>query len=689
MEENTEKFRKESFFWSRLGFCYDPPVLDEKGRQVIFSRDLEKYRRIHDEFRDAGVKYHTTILSSGWVGVDKYDYTLTDETLEALLCGNPDIYYMPRVKLNVPPDWCYAYPEETFVYFRGPRDAEGIRALTKTDRQDWFGFKSGGYPVNGGVNAYVDPHRNLESSIALQSFSSERWRKDAAEALRRLMVHIDETPYGRQTVGYHIAFGACGETTMWGSWVKDDPYHVGDYGISAVRCFREYEKAKYGGAEAAVRALGLYSEEDILPPSPEVRAGKKESLGEFMFHSGSSILAADYYEFLSNTNVDAIEYFCRTVKEHNEKYLTGAFYGYTAVYGCAHAGHLAIDRAVQSPYIDFLSSPKGYYKCNAGQPGGEQGPTQSVAGKKLWLDEIDNITHIDPRNCGSAKDLAQTKTVLWREVCKNLSRNCGFWFMDLGEGAFSSPEIMAQIRKMTEFSREINKREHRSISQVLLVKGDISKRRHSLSRQLHDAIEYELPYRLMQIGAPVDFLRVSDLCETELSQYKLIVFGDTFYFEAGQIECILSRLSSDAVILWHYAPGALMPEFSYENIRYVSGFYLREKPSAASDHPVLYIEERDGIEVLARYESGEAKIGSALHMGRRNILAAEPELEVSDLRRFAEDAKVELPAPEGVTVYGDNRFVSFFTGEHEGAEIKTEKGIVNIAEKDSLILERP
>ena len=681
MKENFNKLKNEPFFWSRLGFCFDPPMLDSKGKQVIFSRDFAKFRKIHDEFRDAGVKYHTTILSSGWIGANKFDYTLTDEILDALLRDNPDIYYMPRVKLNVPPDWCRENPEDTFVYFNGPRDAEGIKSLACTDDHDWFGMKQNGYPVNGGKNDFERPnHTNLGSSIALQSFSSEKWRADAADALCRLMEHIDSTPYAKQIVGYHIAYGSCGETTTWGSWVYE-PEHVGDYGISAVKNFRNYEAKKYGSIDAALKILGLDSEEQILPPAPEVRVGKKEKLSDFMFHRGNSLLASDYYEFVSYANVDSIEHFCRTIKEYNPNFFTGAFYGYTAVAGCCHAGHLAIDRALESPYIDFLSSPKGYYKCYAGQPGGEQAPAQSIARKKIWLDEIDNKTHIDPRNRGEVKDFFETKTIYWREVCKNLSRNCGYWFMDLGEGSFSSPEVMSEIENINVFAKEINEKPHKSVSEVLFVKGDVAKRNHSLSRDLHQSLEYELQYQLTPIGTPVDFLRVSDLDEIDLSQYKLVVFGDTFYFEDGQIERILSKLNPDAVIVWNYAPGAVLSDFSYDNVKKVCGMGVCEKHESATDHPALCVREERGVKVIARYDSGEAKIASTVYMDRRNILAADPVLKTEDFRRFAEESDVKLYAPEGVTVYGDNRFISYFTGEDHDAKVKIDGKLITIPQK--------
>ena len=169
----TDFLGKNPFFWSRLGFCYDPPRAGKDGKQIIFSRDFEDYRRVHRQFADAGVKLHTTILHSGWVADGKFDYTLTDEILDEVFRGNPDIYYMPRVKLNVPPDWCRNHPEDTFVYYFGPRDAESISALAETPEQDYFGFDSDGYSVNGGKGVWKDDRVNRGGLIGLQSFSSE------------------------------------------------------------------------------------------------------------------------------------------------------------------------------------------------------------------------------------------------------------------------------------------------------------------------------------------------------------------------------------------------------------------------------------------------------------------------------------------------------------------------------------
>ena len=126
-------------FWSRLGFEYDPPILDENDKLQSFGGDYETFARFHREMADNGVKLHTSILFSGWIGPDRYDYQLTDKTLDALFSVTPDILYIPRVKLNVPLEWAKANPEELFVYHNGPRKADDIRELVGTLKHDLLG----------------------------------------------------------------------------------------------------------------------------------------------------------------------------------------------------------------------------------------------------------------------------------------------------------------------------------------------------------------------------------------------------------------------------------------------------------------------------------------------------------------------------------------------------------------------
>lgn len=683
MERN---YRTSPFFWSRLGFCYDPPMTDDEGNQIVFSRDFAAYRRFHDAFRDAGIDCHTTILHSGWVGVDRYDYRLTDETLAAILGGNPDIYYMPRVKLNVPPDWCEANPTETFVYEKGPRTEEEIRMLVGGPRHDFFGADMDGYPVNGGKNTHGTDRVNRGGLIGLQSFCSPKWRQDAAEALNRLIDHLEASPYKDQIIGYHVAYGCCGETTMWGSWIHGDNKRCGDFGITATRMLREWGINRYGSEEALRRAWHLADGEEIAPPSLAARERENRTLEELFYDGDADRAIIDYFEFLSEENVKSIDHFCRTVKKRGKHLLTGAFYGYTAVPRASHAGHLGIKQILALDSLDFIASPKGYYRALPGDPGGEQAPAQSMARKKIWLDEIDNLTHLDPRNRGAVKNFHETRTTLWREGVKNVTRGQGFWWMDLGEGNFDSPDVMGEIREITELAARLNrKKEGKSVSEILLVTDDRSLGRVSLSYGLNIAFEKELPAELQLAGYPVDCLRLSDLWESDLSQYRLIVFGALWCLTPDERETLLARIPRGATLVFHYAAGILSPNRSLANVPKTTGFTLtptdvafdetlgytaaikRGVPTGISavavyDFPTLAIEEETGVRVLARYPNGRAMLAERTRAnGAKTVLAAFPCLRAADFHRLAEEAGCRPFAPAGVTVYADDRMAGFFS----------------------------
>lgn len=677
--------RTEPFFWSRLGFCYDPPRADKNGNQIVFSKDFEKYRRIHDDFRKAGIKCHTTILHSGWIAPHKYDYTLTDKTLDALLADNPDIYYMPRVKLNVPPEWCRENPCDTFVYENGPRTEEEIIAAVGTPLHDWFGYDSEkGYSVNGGYNSYTDDRPNVGGIIGLQSFSSKKWIQDACEALRRLIAHIDSSRYSKQIIGYHIAYGCCGETTGWGSWTAAAKRRIGDFGINAEKAFRDFVIKKYGTQDRTLKALGLSTADEIKVPPSALRENKNSSLGQLFFGSSHNRICADYNEFLSECNINAAEAFCRTVKEIHPELYTGIFYGYTTVPGSAAAGHLAIDRLTESPYIDFAASPKGYYKCLAGEPGGEQSPAQSINRRKIWLDEIDNLTHLDPRNNGKVKNFAETKTTLWREGMKNITRGQGFWWMDLGEGCFDSPDVMNVISDITRFGAILSKKaKSESISEILLVTDEHSIASMSLSYALNSGLRLELPTQMHMIGAPIDILRLRDLAECDLSRYKLIVFADSFKIPTSLRQKILGKIPKGAVVVHHYATGILSPDFDLSNVKSTCGFTIREfSPTGIEsegypevcgktyggapgvlDFPPVEIVPENGITVLSHYRDGGIKCAEREFCGFTSVLCTYPSLTASDLRLLAIKGGCRMYAHCGVTVYGDNRAMGFFSSQ--------------------------
>ena len=79
-ETALHMLRTAPLFWSRLGFCYDPPLYHENGERIVFN-DTYSEAKTHADFAKAGVALHTCILDSGWVAADTYDYSLCDRVL--------------------------------------------------------------------------------------------------------------------------------------------------------------------------------------------------------------------------------------------------------------------------------------------------------------------------------------------------------------------------------------------------------------------------------------------------------------------------------------------------------------------------------------------------------------------------------------------------------------------------------
>ena len=95
-------------FWSRLGGEWYPPLFDPAGKPYYGSTEGEiaTFQRYHRDFAAAGVHVHSIILDAGWRGENTFDYRVTDLQLKHLFEADPDGFVLPRIKLDVPLDWC-------------------------------------------------------------------------------------------------------------------------------------------------------------------------------------------------------------------------------------------------------------------------------------------------------------------------------------------------------------------------------------------------------------------------------------------------------------------------------------------------------------------------------------------------------------------------------------------------------
>ncbi len=688
MKDQTEKFleilKNNSVFWSKLGWVYDPPRTHENGAQIAFFPDSSEHQKYHRDFFRAGIRIHSGIISSGWVDTHRFDYAETDRTLDEIFaCGDEKLLYLPRVKLNVPIRWGKENPEEICLYYPGNLTPEEIAENIGTLRHDFSGMdQEAGYTA--GRRCWQDKRPNMGGILGNQSFASKKWLEDAGEALRRFVRHLEESPYAERIVGYHIAYGMCGETSLWRAWEHKINYRFGDYGYACRRAFYDWGLAFYGSVprlEEAWNTPGITRDNIRIPP-PNEREFVWESPAQFFRAEPEQRMCMDYERFMSDVNADALEHFAKTAKQESGKPV-GAFYGYYMyVPRAAYTGHLAYERILNSPYIDFLASPKSYRRVEPGEPGSEQVPSMSIGRKKLYIDELDNRTHLSGEQ---SENMFQTRGILWREFAKNMMNHANFWWMDLKGGWFDSPEILHEIARIEETARRIRPRLGESVSEILLVTDENSFYVLRSNDALHRDLFVDTPAEIRLCGAPVDHLRLHDLTEIgDLTRYRCVFFLNTFRIPPEEWRAIRRKFRPDAVFCWHYAPGIRAPGYAPEHIAELCGMSIEDRSFSAAHqtlrfpdstlppiemqtppgpaYPLFAIRKSPDVRVFAEYaDTGAAAAASTEYLGHRHWYLCAPVLKTPHYRRILESSGVHFHAPEGVTVYGDTRFLALFS----------------------------
>ncbi len=667
LQQRLEFLRENPIFWSRFGIEYSNPADWEK-------HEINALR--HKALYEKGIVIHSSCFPLGWVGPDQYDYTLADRLFELLFTTAPHIYFLPRIKLDVPKGWCAAHPEDVFVYAGGPRTKEEIAALVGTEAQ-------GSHPPK-------QAHR-----IAQQSFSSPRWVSDASEALRRFVEHVEASPYADRIIGYHISWGTCGETSQWGTW-DADPRHKGDYGISATKAFLEYAAKrgkKYEDVPPVEERFFIGEGEAPKLAYGEVSAEKNKfhvgtpTLDQLFYHTKEDERCVLYSEFTRDCNVDATETFCKVVKSIAPEKVTGIFYGYIVeAENCANKGHTGFDRILASPYVDFVAGPKGYYRVGATDPGFGQAIPNSVNLKKLWVDEIDNRTHLCKTNGPkdyTAKNFGQTRGAYWREFSKNVAFHQGYWWMDLQGGWLDSEEIQNEVALLNETSKKLyaEKDTHRSIAEVLLVVDENVMHHMRPNFSLHRSTIGHVGSTVKESGVPIDFYRMADLPELDLSRYKMVIFLNAFYADPDELSAAIARTAPDCHIMYQYAAGILNKKtgaYGVENIKKLTGFSVAEYGKREEQcYPMIYIEGGDGIRAVETYPDGHIKLAERRGADGRTYLhhAHTCDLGVERMRELLSSAGVHLYAPPYCVVQGDSRFLYLLAEKKTAGEVVFGKSV--------------
>ena len=302
---------------------------------------------------------------------------------------------------------------------------------------------------------------------ARESLYSDAFRRDGAALLCTLVSHIRSADYAHRIAGYQL----CGGTTQ--EWIHHDL--LGSFSPMGLQKFRVWMKEKYG-----VTDIPTLSKSDF-------------SGGDFNED------VSRYGEFCGETTAQTVEYFAKVLKEQiNSEQIVGGFYGYNAFVNDYLWGLHGLRFVINSPYIDFFSSPCGYDdNRNLGIDWCDMLTSESVKNHgKLYFVECDIRTHLTrrmqdsrpgryPDDIYTLKDENGNKTA-WsgpdttvlslsavrKAFVHQLTKGSGVWWFDMWGGWYHDEELMSELKKMkniAEASKEKSSADYPCAQTVMFI----------------------------------------------------------------------------------------------------------------------------------------------------------------------------------------------------------------------------
>ncbi|MEP6949647.1 MAG: hypothetical protein ABI863_10255, partial [Ginsengibacter sp.] len=506
----------------------------------------------------------------------KEDGTINLDTAQRQLRGVLDICpcaaIMIRFHVNPPKWWQHKYPEENTLY------------ADTTAKPDY----------NWGLQRIIEDDAGTPERFSL---ASKKWLMEAGEKMKTFLQELQQLPEANAIASIQVASGVYGEWHYWG-FINNEP----DMSEPMQVYFKNWLKEKYHNNEGLQKAWNnkVVTLDNAAAPSLAQRRTTQAGIFRDPQKERNVI---DYYEAQHNCVADDIIYFCKLVKDNwRRPVITGAFYGYFySVFGReAAGGHLALQKILQSPYIDFLSAPNTYYpeSKETGEPYRSRSLINSVTlHGKLWLDEMDQqppLLHF--KDSAYKTSVAKSIANVRRNVMFTFSKGVGLWFYDFGPSGFNGgtrlndhgswgwwddPFLMQDIGHLKKLLDEKINTPYKSDADVLLVhdtRSFYNTGSEKNSSYMGHWTNNWIPPAIFKSGVVHDVLHIDDLDKVNLSQYKAVVFINTWVLNDAQKKFIQTKVAAgQRHLIFLYAPGYSNEQvLSKDFIQSVTGIQVQQ-----------------------------------------------------------------------------------------------------------------
>ncbi len=664
------------------------------------------YREHLAEFVSAGIEVFRLSLPVGWVGPDRYDYRETDEIVSAFCAASPRAKLFPLLWLDGSEIkwWELEHP--------------GERALARSRSSGEFVEQHPDIPRYASPAYQPDPDldnfdRHHQQSPCLHSFASSLWRTEAAEALTRLLRHLDEN-FPDRFVGYYICAGLSYEWFNWGNYTDDILF---DYSAPMQMYFREWLRRRYGTPQALALAWRqpVCDFESIVPPQPAERPAKDAAP---LLDPRYQTPAADFVAALSDAQAEAFLELCHAARgATRERRLVGGFYGYwwtqTHAPGPARNGHLSLQRVLNSDDVDFLASPYDYTNRGVGGVNSAQTlPGSMMRHRKLYINSTDIKLAEDshgwqsfirvPRNAPEAVELMK------RDFAASLATGQDQSWVDLFGGAFKHPALRDALERLQSIARDNISLRQAARAECLIVVDEESLRWTTPNTPMSVPLfGVQKQWHLARAGVPWTQITLSDFLEYDWPETRVVYFVNCFRTDGALCGRIHAKLrASRCTAFWTLWPGALGENgLSVAGVKALTGFEAEWLPEASGDWtfrtrsgagrwPDAEVYGtgvlRDAYSARMKYypgpeafagaprlgihpDAGDAVIADwddtimpalvcSNRLGFTSVMNAGPLLPEAILNGLIRDSGAHVYTPPGDLVYANDGFLGIYTG---------------------------
>lgn len=575
-------------------------IRTERGAPRLFVNNEETYPLVawswglvHSTpyFKQAGINMLQPVfgLNAAWEDPNTFDFTEYNTVFANLLREHPDAYFLPRILLDVPEWWKDKYPNELVQLGRPfPKNRPAFRPIRRNPEGGWlWGLQT------------------REPSLA-----SNIWRQDMTELLTALLHHIKNSPIKSRVLGYQIGAG------IYGEW----HYFISPY----VPDFSDPIRKKIGNV-------------------PDLQTRNHTSFGLLRDPQKEQETITYFQRFHEDVCANTLLHFAQVAKEETDgQNIIGAFYGYLLEnVWIQDGGHLAPEKVLNSPHIDFFASPYTYQRTNipGRQPwehdivdgaNNDLGRARGVAGdggyrilweslkrhNKLYFVELDSNTYLEPPpinpDGSGGSDVEQelcmlggegtttqdgTFKILARDLGQVFVKGNGGWLFDFGpvlrtkKSWYADPKLTNFVQKFVQLGEKRKNLNLNSIAQIAAVydaKSLFATRYWAAEDKSMDFFSTwyldSQSRSLHRIGAPIDSLYRFDLKTTDPTQYKLFLMINTFFLTNQEVDHLQHIFhNSGATVVWYYAPGFVSPnKLDLQQMERLTGFQfqINEAPNS-------------------------------------------------------------------------------------------------------------